>query len=359
MTPPHPRVIHVAAGREWRGGERQVLLLAAGLQRAGMSQLVITARRSRLQVELEAAGVPCLPVRWAAALSPGALFAAVRAARTPRSLFHAHDPHALVVAGLAAQLTRAPLVVTRRVTFPLRRRGFWVRSDRIIAISSAVRSALISSGVDPSRIAVVNSAVDLDATRTTRPAPIRDQFGIPAESPVAISVAALTAEKDHLTLIDAAQALHSKHPTLHWLLVGEGPRRPALEAHITATGTGAFVHLAGWVENPLPFIAASSVFVSTSTDEGLGTSLLDAMALGVPVAASRVGGIPELLDGGAGLLTTPGSAQSTAEAVARILADRVARDALLERARETVARFDLAGMVEGVRSVYRSVVLER
>ncbi len=359
MTSALPRVIHVAAGREWRGGERQVLLLAGGLERAGIAQLVITARNSRLEAELEAAGVPCLAVRWSSALSPAALFAAARAARATPSLFHAHDPHALVIAGLAALVSPAPLVVTRRVTFPLRRPGFWVRSNRIIAISGAVRDALIGSGIDPSRITVVRSTVDLEAARATTPAPIHARFAIPAESPVAISVAALTGEKDHLTLIDAARAMHSKHPKLHWLLVGDGPRRPALEAHIAATGSAAFVHLAGWVDDPRPLIAAGTVFVSTSADEGLGTSILDAMALGVPVVATRVGGIPELLDGGAGLLTTPGSAQSTAEAVARVLADPMRRAALLERARETVEEFGVDGMVGGVRGVYRSVVLAR
>ncbi len=359
MTPALPRVIHVAAGREWRGGERQVLLLARGLAQAGLSQLVITAKQGRLYTELRAAGVPCHGVGWSSALSPGAVFAVLRAARTTPSLLHAHDPHALVVAGLATLAASAPLVVTRRVTFPLRRPGFWVRSNRIIAISHAVRDALVTSGIDPSRITVVHSAIDLQATRAKPPAPLHSRFGIPAESPVAIAVAALTGEKDHGTLIEAARSLHSKRPDLHWLLVGDGPRRAALEAQIGATNSAAFVHLAGQVEDPRPLIAASSVFVSTSTDEGLGTSILDAMALGVPVVATRVGGTSELLDGGAGLLTEAGAPEATAQAVELVLSDAVRRAWTLERAREAVARFDLPGMVEGVRSVYRSVVLAR
>ena len=359
MTSAFPRVIHVAAGRQWRGGERQVLLLAHGLARVGVPQLVITASQGRLAAELDVIGVPCHRVRWSVALSPGAVLAAVRTARAAPSLLHAHDPHALVVAGLARLAVRVPLVVTRRVTFPLRRPGFWVRSDRIIAISAAVREALITSGVDPARTTVVHSAVDLEATRAIPAAPLHSRFGIPAGAPVAVSVAALTAEKDHRTLIEAARSLHSKRRDLYWLLVGDGPLRPALEAAITASGSTGFVHLAGQVEDPRPLIAASSVFVSTSTDEGLGTSILDAMALGVPVVATRVGGTPELLEGGAGILTAPGSPAAVAEAVDLMLSDAVRRAWTLERAREAVARFDLPGMVEGVRRVYRSVVLAR
>ena len=351
------RIVHVASGREWRGGQRQVLLLAAQLaQDAGLSQTVITTRGSPLEERLRAAGVPVRAAGWRAGLSPGALWALMGEARQAPSLLHAHDAHALTLAGAAGLLARRPLVVTRRVDFHLRRRGFWVRAARVIAISEAVRRILLEDGVSPERITVVHSGIDLDEVRATRPGAIRHELGLPSDPPLLVTVAALVPHKDPATAVTAAAELRDQGIAAVWAIAGAGPLRPLLERRIGELSLRDRVHLLGHIPDPLRLIAAASAFVLTSVEEGLGTSVLDAMALGVPVVATRAGGVPEILEQGAGLLVEPRNPFALAAAVARVLSDPALGPGMISRAARRVQQFSAGRMAEAVLQVYRSVV---
>jgi glycosyltransferase involved in cell wall biosynthesis len=360
VTPALPRVIHLASAREWRGGQRQVLLLATALARLGVDQLVVTNRGSRLAIALAEARVPVDPVEWRGGLSAAPLLAAVRAARLTPALLHAHDSHALVLASIASRLARrTPVVATRRTDYPLRRGGFWVRANRVIAISTAVREALLAGGVSAERLALVPDGIDLNATEATAAGSVRRELGLPEAGPLAVQVGALTPDKDQATLIRGAARLQRTVPGLHWAIAGAGPLRDSLEALVRDEGVGSIIHLVGQLEDPLRLIAAADVFVMSSAHEGLGTSILDAMALGRPIVATAAGGIPDLLGRGAGLLVPVGSADALSEAVARVLAEPNLGASLSAAARADVVRFSDVGMATGVRQVYRSLALER
>ncbi len=357
MTP--PRVVHVASGREWRGGQRQVWLLARALRRPPeFEQLVVTARGSELARRLVADGIPVRLAGWAAAQDPRALLATWREARRDpsRTILHAHDPHALVLAGLAARLTGARLVVTRRVVFHLRRPGFWHRADRVVAISEAVRRVLVEDGITPDSVALVPSGVDLTSLRATVPRGIRVRLGLPDDAPLAVSVGALTPEKDHETLLRAAAVARTCAPTLRWLLVGDGPERTALERLLSDSGLQDRVFLLGHDAEPSEVIREATLLVHSAAEEGLGTTILDAMAMGVPVVATAAGGIPGLLGNGAGLLVPVRDASALAQATVRLLTDASLRAACVARAAEVVEQYSDTRMAEGMRSVYRSVL---
>jgi glycosyltransferase involved in cell wall biosynthesis len=351
-----PPVVHLASGREWRGGERQVLLLATELARLGLDQRVITRRGGRLERELVSAGVPVRPVRWGIALSPWALGAAWREARTRSVLLHAHDSHALTVAILAARAAGAPVVATRRTAFPLARRSLWRLADRVIAVAEAARTALIQGGVSPERIALVPSGIDPAATCAVRPRPIRRELGLPGDTPLAVNVAALTWEKDHATLIRAAVLVARAASRLHWVIAGDGPLRRRLERLARDLGVGERIHFLGWTEAPNDLIAAADLFVLTSCSEGAATVLLDAMALGVPVVATRAGGVPETL-ATAGLLVPVGDAAAVSAAMLQLLEDARCRRKLRTAAAAAVTNRTARGMARAVLAVYRSVVL--
>ena len=161
--------------------------------------------------------------------------------------------------------------------------------------------------------------------------------------------------KDHPTLIRAAQAARAARPDLHWVIAGEGHLRGHLESLIAELAIGDRVHLLGEVPNAARLVAAADLFVMSSVKEGLGTAVLDAMALGIPVVGTRAGGIPELLSGGAGLLVSPQDPQALAAAVVGLLADPAARANLVLRAREAVRRYGDERMADGVLQVYRSI----
>lgn len=358
MTPDLPRIVHVASGRDWRGGERQVLLLARELARLGVRQTVVTRADGRLAAELARAGVPVAGVRWPRALSGRALGAAWRAARAGPALLHAHDGHALTVAALAGFLTRQPWIATRRTVFPLRRPRLWRRARHTVAVSEAVRGVLEAGGVAGDRITVVPSSIDLAETAATAPGRVREALGLPAGVPLAVNVAALTREKDHDTLLRAAAAARASAPDLHWVIAGDGPLRLQLERRARDLGVAERIHFTGWLDAPLPLIAAARVFVLTSTAEGLGTVVLDAMALGVPVVATAVGGVPEAV-GDAGLLVPPGDPAKVAAAVVEVLSTAGLADRLTGAGRARVAARGAEGMARAMVEVYRSAARQQ
>lgn len=346
--------MHVASGREWRGGQRQVWLLARELARAGVAQVVVTGAGSELAERLTADGVPVRPVPWTAGLDPRVLPALLAELRGSQAIVHAHDAHAVTLGGLAARLAGRPLVATRRVDFHLRRAGFWGRADRVIAISRAVAGILAMDGIRRERIVVVHSGIALDDLRGTRRLGVREQLGLGTGATVAANVAALVGHKDHATLFRAAARLADRFPALHWVVAGEGPERTALERLRRDLALEGRVHLLGHIAEPARLVADADLFVMSSREEGLGTAVLDAMALGIPVASTAAGGLPEMLGEGAGVLAQAQDPEALATAVARLLAEPGLAHSVVERAADAVQGFTSARMAEAVLSVYRS-----
>lgn len=349
------RVVHLASGREWRGGQRQVWLLARALaKRGGVEQVVVTGRDTELARRLADDGIPTSSPPWTSAYDLRALLATWRAVHS-HTIVHAHDSHALALGWIAARTTGARLVATRRVDFTLRRAAFWGRADRVIAISDAVRAALLDAGVPERRIALVPSGIAPADLRALPPLDPRPGLGLPAGTPIAITAGALEGHKDHATLVRAAALAAASRPDLHWVIAGQGSLRPRIEEIIASLGVGDRVHLLGSVPNAVRLVAASDLFVMSSSKEGLGTAVLDSMAVGVPVVGTAAGGIPEMLGDGAGVLVPPGDPPALAAAVVRLLGDADLRAALAERGRRVAELFSDERMAEGVLQVYRSL----
>ena len=214
---------------------------------------------------------------------------------------------------------------------------------------------LASDGILPERISVVHSGISLDATRRATPLGIRHRLGLSPDARVAANVAALVPHKDHLTLLRAAAILGSRYDNLHWVIAGEGRLRSQLEHQIKSLRLTMRVHLLGHIDQPERLIADADLFVMSSQEEGLGTAVLDAMALGIPIASTDAGGLPELLGTGAGILVPQGDSAALAQAVGRILDDPDLAGRLTARAQEQVVRFSDERMAAEVESVYRSL----
>ncbi len=354
MSPP---IVHVASGREWRGGQRQVWLLADALGRTGAEQVVVTGAGTELARRLQSSGVRVRSATWQAGLDPRVVWPILQELRRPDAVLHAHDAHSLSLAGVCSALTGVPLVVTRRVIFPLRRRGFWLRADRVIAISQAVRDALVADGVSPDRIVLIPSAVDIEGVARSRRRLLSDTHWVSPKMDASRSAWRRCPRKRTSPRSSRRRRLLVRDlPDLHWVIAGEGPLRGLLERRIAEAGLTDRFHLIGQLHDPHTVLAGADVFVLSSTSEGLGSSILAAMALGVPVVATRVGGIPELLGTGAGLMASPGDVSGFATAVQRVLTDPELRQNLSRIGRREAARFSVHGMAERVLGVYRSCV---
>ena len=302
------RVMHVDTERGWRGGERQTLWLARELTRRGYASPVAARLGEPLAERAAAAGLEVVVCSPASEVDPRAAWALRNAIRERAiDVVHAHTAHAVAVVAVATLGTRIPMVVARRVDFPLRvnvgTRWKYGRAAAIVAVSQAVASVLERGGIATARIHVVPDGVDVHRTVTPATRETLETLGVPREAPVVVQVAQLVGHKDPLNFVRAMARARERVPTAHGLLVGDGPLRADVEREIHALGLNAGVHLAGYRTDADSLLAAADAATLSSREEGMGSVLLDALAFGVPIAATRAGGIPEVIvDGDSGLL---------------------------------------------------------
>lgn len=356
------RVVHVDTERTWGGGQRQVHALATGMERRGHRNWVVARPRTLLAAALARDGVPVVPLspafEWDL-VAVSRLHACVRRVRA--DVVHAHTAHAVALSALAIAGTDAQLLITRRVALPLRRNplSHWKygRSARFIAVSNRVHSVLCACGVVPERISVVHSGVDVG-----RPAsPASDAtllgLGIDPRRPLAVMVSSLVPpHKDPETFLAAIAAVRGAGGDIQALLVGDGPLASFTERVRRRLGLESVVRLTGFRGDAVELLASADVAVLSSRDEGLGTTLLDAMVAGVPVVATAAGGVPEVVrDGVDGLLVPVGDGAALGAAIQRVLRESGLGTALVAAARERVKQFSIERTVEGTLDVYRAL----
>ena len=349
------RVLHVASGREWRGGQRQTWLLARELARRGVEQRLVTRTGCELARRAAECGVTVVPARWRAGLDPRALASVVRAARQV-DILHAHDSHSVTLAAAASAFTNRPFIATRRMTRPLRNAIPWRRAERVIAISGAVRESLIESGVAPDDIVLVAPGIDVAETAATKPADWSTIPGIPPGAFVVVAVSALTEEKGIDILIDAMADSRLFGSQIHCVIAGAGPEMGVLALRASALQPPGRVHFLGQVADPLPVIAAAGALIMPSREEAFGSTILDALALGVPVIGAKVGGIPEALAHGGGVTFPAGDTATLAGEIASLCGNQSRWESLSVAGRLAAPQFGLEGMVNRTSAVYRSVM---
>ena len=356
------RVLHVDTERGWRGGERQALWLARELARRGHASIVAARAGEALAARACAADLVTLDCNPASEVDPFAAWRLRRAIRAQTiDVVHAHTAHAVAVAGLATLGTAVPLVVSRRVDFPLRdnagTRWKYGRASMLIAISHAVARVLERGGIASGRIRVVPDGVDID--RVVNPATKQTlaSLGVTRSGPLVVQVAQLVGHKDPINFVRAIARTHERVPAVQALMIGDGPLRADVEREVRACGLGDVVHLAGYRTDADSLLAAADVATLSSSEEGMGSVLLDALAFGLPVAATRAGGIPEVIaDGHSGLLAPCRDPTALGDAIARLLVDGALRARLTANARARALEFSVEGMTDRTIAVYDEVV---
>lgn len=225
-------------------------------------------------------------------------------------------------------------------------------TDAFIAVAEDHAQFLINwEGLPRNRVFKIPNGVDTDRFRPnhTRREWLRESLQIPASAPVVGIVAALREEKNHPQFVTAAREILATCPETHFVIVGDGPTRETIERQIAELGLNDRIHLLGTRSDTPDILAGLDVFVLTSLNEANPVSILEALACGVPVVSPNVGSIHEtVIDNQTGILTKPGSASETAEAVVRLLSDpETARD-LGRRGRNQVRHhWSLQAMVSG------------
>jgi L-malate glycosyltransferase len=356
--------IHVDTARTWRGGQRQVLLTVLGLRELGHRALLVAHPQGELaQRASEGHDLIRLAPRTEVDLHAGWKLSRLVKDLSP-DIVHAHDPHAVAVASLALSFMTSgkcpALIGSRRVAFHLKGNAFsrwkYHQVDCFVAASEAIHHMLVEDGIDPGRVVTVYEGIDLHRLQAEPAANVHAEFWLPTHAPVVGAVAALTQEKGHKYLIDAAALVVREVPDARFVILGEGDLRPALERQIKELRLDKHVLLPGFRADILAFIKSFDLFVMSSLAEGLGTSLLDAMAFSKATVATDTGGIPEVVSHGeTGLLVAPRDHRALAAAISGLLKNQERRERMGRAGLERVKRlFTAERMVERTLDVYRA-----
>ena len=363
-----PAVLQLGTEPGWRGGEAQVLFLAQGLVRRGRRAVIAAPPRSALLERAAQAGIETAAFAARGEWDLAAGYRLARLARTlPAAIVHAHTAHAAAAVLLAKPFgLRAPVVAARRVSFPLRppvlgRLKYSLVVDRIVAVSEAIRRSLLAQGLPAGRVVTVHSGIDAARFAGGHREPARGEFlrrgAFPADAILIGTVGHLAAHKGIDRFLAAAALLASSLPQARFVVVGEGKEEAALRERASRAGLDGRVLFAGFRSDLPDVYAALDLFALASlSGEGSPAVLKEAMAAGVPVVATSLDGVEEIIeDARHGLLTPPGDAAAMARALERLAQDASLRARLAEAGRHRAAEFSVDRMVERTEAVYASL----
>jgi glycosyltransferase involved in cell wall biosynthesis len=355
------RILHLNNEKTWRGGERQTLLLAAGMRNGGAISVIGCRPGAPLEQKAQAESVATLPIP---ANNLSAALALARAARH-FDFIHCHTGRGHSLTALTAGFHRTPFLVTRRVDF-LPGRGWFNRfkfrrAARVVCISRFIADQLANWGVARERLVVIASSVPLPDASLLTPehrAAVRVRLGVAPDIKLIGNIAALVGHKDHATLLRAAKVLRERRPDVRFVILGDGELKEKLLGLRRELRLEEKVLMPGFVPQAEQWLPAFDVFAMSSCMEGLGSIVLDAFAAGVPVAATAGGGLPELVRPGEnGLLAPIGDAPALADAIISLLENPALAKELAAKAKKRVeAEFSVQRMVEQYQAVYEKIL---
>jgi glycosyltransferase involved in cell wall biosynthesis len=347
--------------REWRGGQNQFLLLLKGLYERGHAAELLAAKGSSLGHRAEKAGI-C--VHYTSRHSLLAAGWKVRGLMKDGrfELVHVNEAHALSAAWLARTHRKVPLLISRRVGFPLGR-GYFSRArfraaSRIVANSNWVAEQAAAAGAAREKLTVIYEGVELPAPPNgdTRHAD-RLRWGVTDQDRLLGCAGVLLDGKGQEWVIRALAQLQGGFPNLKLLLAGEGPDRARLQKLVGELKLQNTVIFAGFVKDVEAFYRAIDVFVFPALFEGLGTSLLAAMAHGVPSVTYFGCALGEIVENGkSGLQVEARNPEALAGALRRILSDTQFASTIGAEGRNRIeTKFSADRMVEETLRLYREV----
>ena len=368
-------VCHLASGDLWAGAEVQLATLLAELARDDRLRLSAIFYNSGILADrVREIGIPVWVFDERKHNSLRLLHETRKILRQERiDILHTHRYKENILGGVAAKISGVkhlictvhgmsePFSGFRRLKASAY--GFLndlvlrLLMDSVVTVSHDIRRKL-SRRLKPAKLVTIHNGIDLDRLCAGRdPRQVRDALGIGADDPVIGSVGRLTPVKGYPALLRACRLLRERRPNLRLVLVGDGPERKPLERVADQLGIREQVVFCGFHPQPAEIVAALDVFVLSSLHEGISMSLLEALALGVSVVVTDVGGNPEVVrHGETGLLVPPQDDQALADACGILLDDPELRRQLADKGKSLVQqRFSKEAMAEKVYRLYEDL----
>ena len=361
-----PVVLHVSTPLSWRGGEQQAIYLFEELDALGIKQHILCSSGSKVKAYCKERNYPHSTQKKSSSVSLSCGKAVKNAcAKHGANIVHVHDAHAHTFAVLAATFfgNKVPIVVSRRVDFPVSKSPLskWKYNHRmvkrIVCVSDCIRQITAPAIKRKEMLTTVHSGIDLGRFTHENTGKLRADFGIGSDTLIIGNVAALAPHKDYRTFIRTAAALKQKGVNAKYLIVGEGDERRMIEREIQEMGLSNDVIMGGFRGDVPEILPEFDVFLITSETEGLGTSILDAMACKVPVVAAKAGGIPEIvLHEQTGLLAEVKDHDGLAKQVLRVVNDEQLKSQLVAGATKHLQSFQKGETAKRTLAVYREIL---
>lgn len=361
------RILHITSPKTWRGGEQQLLYLAEELKALGFYQVIMCPFNSEVHQYCLKKHLNHVTYFKGFSANPMVAFRVAQTCKREKiDMIHVHDSHAHNFAVLSAVLTGTdlPIIVSRRVDFPVSDTGMssykynHPQIAKIICVSNAIKDVMLPSISDHSKLTVVHSGIDLDKFKKKKLQNVlRSKYEIPDDYLIIGNVAALAPHKDYPTFLRTVKRLVEGGIKAKFFAIGEGNCRKEVMEQIAEMGLKNEVHLTGFRSDVVEILPELDIFLMTSETEGLGTSILDALAAGVPVVATRAGGIIEIIeDQKTGLLAEVKDDEALAKAVLQMAASPELRAKFIAAGKEKVKEFAKSETARKTIEVYSSAL---
>jgi len=359
------RILHSESSTGWGGQENRTMNEMIAMRERGHEIAIVSRPGARIIERAKEAGFQAFAVDMRGVLDFPAIFKLRRLMSTFRAdIVNTHSGRDTQLAGVAARSLgskRPRIVRTRHLALPITSRfTYSVLPDRVVAVSGFVRDYLISAGVPRQQVEAVPTGIELQRyTPAVGGGTLRSELGLSADTVLIGTVAILRVKKGHADLLSAAQSVLQSHPDVHFIIAGDGPQQENLQRLVTQLGLSSRVHLLGLRRDVMNVLQSLDLFVLPTHQEALGTAFIEAGAMALPVVATNVDGVPEVVvDGETGVLVPAQNPVALAAAIIAFLDDPQRRRQFGDNARDRVGReFSREVMAERMQALYSRLLV--
>jgi glycosyltransferase involved in cell wall biosynthesis len=359
-------ILHLSSAFTWRGGEQQIAYLVNGLTQRGVKQVLFAPKDSVLSQRLENGVIDIETYRKGFSMNPMVAFQLIRLCKRSKvDLIHIHDSHAHNFVWIAYALgLRVPAVLSRRVDFPIKssslKKYTHQRIKKIICVSQFIRELVLETVRDPKKVTTVYDGISVERIAQAKKLDLARTFPHLQGKQIVGNIAALAGHKDHDTFVRGVASYQETYGLdgLHFMIIGgPGGEEERIQQLIQRLELQDAITLVGYVENPIDYLLAFDIFLFTSKMEGLGTSVIDAMAAGIPIVSTRAGGLAELIKSERTALSFEvGDPEGLAHQLHRLLSDKELQKSITASARGQALQLSVDQMVNRTLEVYKGVI---
>jgi len=362
------KVLHIDTEKCWRGGQQQAAYLFQYMHDSGYQTVLVCQPRSAFEKFCTDKALPHLSIRMNGEIDFTAGFRIAQFCRKNKfDILHLHSAHALSI-GLWAKFfyNKLKLIAVRRVDFHIKKNRFSHFKyknkflDKIVCISDRIKKVLLEDGIPEEKLTTIHSGIDIHKfENVSPPEDFKKKLGIPQNHILIGTVAAIVGHKDYPNLLKAARIVINKMDNVTFCAVGDGSGKDKIVQMANKLELDKRFIFTGFRKDVGNFLKSYDIFVLASKMEGLGTSILDAQAVGLPVVGCKTGGIPEVvLNNKNGILVPPQDPQKLADVILSLINDPAKMKEFSKSAIEDVKQFDIKETIKNNLQLYEKLTNE-